>query len=37
MRTTSIALSIGLFLLPTMPARGEILKGVMAIKGAEMP
>ena len=36
MRRTTTALSFGLFLLATLPADAEIVKGVMAIKGAEM-
>ena len=31
------ALGFGLLLLATMPAQGEIIKGVLSIKGAEMP
>ena len=36
MPRTTIALGLGLFFLAAMPAPAEIVKGVMAIKGAEM-
>ena len=37
MKPTAIVLGLGIFILPALPASAEILKGVMAIKGAEMP
>jgi hypothetical protein len=33
---TRIALSAGLLLLMAVPGQAEIIKGVMAVKGAEM-
>jgi hypothetical protein len=36
MQRTIILLGLGLVLLPAAPARAEIIKGVMGIKGAEM-
>ena len=36
MPRTTIAFGLGLLLLSALPAQAEIIKGVMAIKGAEM-
>jgi hypothetical protein len=36
MNSTRIALGLGLCLAAALPASAEIIKGVMAIKGAEM-
>jgi hypothetical protein len=36
MRRTTFILGFGALLLPVLAARGEIIEGVMAIKGAEM-
>jgi hypothetical protein len=36
MKRTPIALGLALCLLATWPASAEIVKGVLAIKGAEM-
>ena len=36
MQRTTLALGLCLFLLPALPARAEIVKGVLTIKGAEM-
>jgi hypothetical protein len=36
MPRTTIAIGLGLLLLAALPASAEIIKGVMAIKGAEM-
>jgi hypothetical protein len=37
MQRTLLGLSTVLFLIPALPANAEIIKGVMSIKGAEMP
>jgi hypothetical protein len=36
MKPTHIPLGLGLCLLATLPASAEIVKGVLAINGAEM-
>ena len=36
MQRTPMGFVLGLLLLQALPAHGEIVKGVLAIKGAEM-